>query len=143
MSSHLQRILDLVRRTGDTMVVVEKDSDEGFVVMDLHKYEILQDSEFESDPPSELQPTTPDIWDVMSEGKNHSETWDPDNLSEDEMVNLEKQYEEFAKRNVKEAIESVAPVKTPPDLPLPRGGAQDSKKDEDFGEEQFYLEPVE
>ncbi|MBI5794100.1 hypothetical protein HZA87_03375 [Candidatus Uhrbacteria bacterium] len=135
MSNHLQRILDLVGRTGDTMVVVEKDSDRGFVVMDLAHYEDLR---VFFAPTSNLQPPTSNIWDVMPEAKNPQETWDPDNLTEDEMVNLEKQYEEFAKRNVKEAIQetqtvqkTVEPVK-PPEV----------KKDEDFGEEQFYLEPV-
>lgn len=122
------------------MVVVEKDSDIGFVVMDLDQYEMLLDSQsgFEDvvHPTSDPRPPTPDIWDVMPETKNQSETWDPDNLSEDEMVELEKQYEEFAKRNVKEAIEE---VQKPVEVPKP----PEVKKDEDFGEEQFYLEPVE
>lgn len=123
------------------MVVVEKETDEGFVVMDLSAYEMLMEPHVHE--PQEEKEDPLDIWDVMPEAKNQSETWDPDNLSEDEMVELEKQYEEFAKRNVKEAIEEVAADKTPPSLPLARGGASESKKDEDFGEEQFYLEPVE
>ncbi|MFA4845951.1 MAG: hypothetical protein WC654_05320 [Patescibacteria group bacterium] len=136
------------------MVVVEKDSDEGFVVMDLHQYEILHDSGFESDltsPPDRrtvvragnLQPPTPNIWDVMPDAKNQGETWDPDNLSEDEMVDLEKQYEQFAKRSVKEAIGEiqVQPMIEPEASEHPEPPV--SKKDEDFGEEQFYLEPVE
>lgn len=137
MSSHLQRILDLVRRTGDTMVVVEKDSDNGFVVMDLSQYEMLMEPHTHSEITDE--DSTPDIWDVMPEAKNKSETWDPDNLSEDEMVDLEKQYEAFAKRNVKEAIEETQTQVKPAEASRPA----EMKKDEDFGEEQFYLEPVE
>jgi hypothetical protein len=129
MSNHLKRILDLVRRTGDTMVVVEKDDDTGFVVMDLAKYEILQDSAGTPASTSRFQPPTSHIWDVMTDAKQEAETWDPDALSEQEMLDLEKQYAAFAKKNVQEAVKDQKP--------------SESKKDEDFGEEQFYLEPVE
>ncbi len=117
------------------MVVVEKESDQGFVVMDLNHYEMLMEPHIQDSHEKKEDPL--DIWDVMPEAKTQSETWDPDNLSEDEMVELEKQYEEFAKRNIKEAIAETQ-VKQPEE---PK--SQDAKKDEDFGEEQFYLEPVE
>lgn len=118
------------------MVVVEKDQDQGFVVMDLDQYEVLLDSQIIS--PTRPESSTPNIWDVMPEAKEQGETWDPDSLSEAEMAELEKQYEQFAKRNVKVAIQETQTGPTPVEPPKP----PETKKDEDFGEEEFYLEPV-
>lgn len=146
MENHLKRVLSLVRKTGDTMIVVDKDGQESFVVMDLDQYEMLLDAQFmeedwddgileEGVQEEEIQPESkktmgPDIWDVMPEAGDEGETWDVDQLSQEEFSNLEKQYEAFASRHVKEAIEEtkIVPKK---------------KEDDEYGEEQFYLEPVE
>lgn len=142
MENHLKRVLGLVRKTGDTMIVVDKDGQESFVVMDLDQYEMLLDAQFMGedrddgmDEEEEVQPQPkstkgPDIWDVMPEAGEEGETWDIDQLSQEESADLEKQYEVFASRHVKEAIEE---TKTAPE----------KKEDDEYGEEQFYLEPVE
>ncbi|MBI4591826.1 hypothetical protein HY733_00015 [Candidatus Uhrbacteria bacterium] len=51
MENHLKRVLNLVRKIGDTMVVVDKDGSDSFVVMDLDRYEMLLDAQdgFEDD----------------------------------------------------------------------------------------------
>ncbi|MCR4314329.1 MAG: hypothetical protein NUV84_03725 [Candidatus Uhrbacteria bacterium] len=146
MVDHLKRVLGLVRKTGDTMIVVDKDGQESFVVMDLDQYEMLLDAQFmgedwddgmvEGESSEEVlqpQPKTsagPDIWDVMPAAGEEGETWDIDQLDQEEFADLEKQYEAFASRHVEEAIEK---TKTAPK----------KKEDDEYGEEQFYLEPVE
>lgn len=135
MENHLKRVLALVRKTGDTMIVVDKEGRESFVVMDLDQYERLLNTPSieippEASPTSHLSPPTSNIWNVMQEAGEEGETWDIDQLSEQELQALEKQYQEFASKNVKEAIDE---AKTPPK----------KKEDDEYGEEQFYLEPVE
>ncbi|MEK7619693.1 MAG: hypothetical protein AAB413_00425 [Patescibacteria group bacterium] len=146
MENHLKRVLSLVRKTGDTMIVVDKDGQESFVVMDLDQYEMLLDAQFvdedwddgmveEDVEEAEAEPTSktamgPDIWDVMPAAGEEGETWDIDQLDQEEFADLEKQYEAFASRHVKEAIEE---TKTAPK----------KKEDDEYGEEQFYLEPIE
>lgn len=132
--NQLQRVLDLVARTGDTMVVVEKESEKAYVVMDINRYEDLLDvnvSEISAEEESTaLENKTPkkddslDIWDVMPEAQSDAQTWDPQQLSGQEIKELEKQYDQFAAKTVEET-------------------GTKKKQDEDFGEEQFYLEPVE
>lgn len=146
MENHLKRVLSLVRKTGDTMIVVDKDGQESFVVMDLDQYEMLLDAQFVGEDwddgmaeeeveeeEAQLKPKSangPDIWDVMPAAGEEGETWDVDQLNQEEFADLEKQYEAFASRHVKEAIEE---TKTAPK----------KKEDDEYGEEQFYLEPVE
>ena len=151
MENHLTRVLRLVQKTGDTMVVVDKEGADAFVVMDLDQYELLLDSQLalNEDPEiqlekSEKEDRLPDIWDVMKSSDEDGETWDIDQLSEGELAELEKHYEAFANRHVQEAIEETVDQ---------TGGRKDDSKelennegpavDDEYGEEQFYLEPVE
>ncbi len=129
MKDTLRRILDLVRKTGDTMVVTDQEGEDVFVVMGLEQYEFLID-----ETPRQFNTATasksaePEIWDTMKSAGEEGETWDLAQMSEEELSELEEQYRQFAKRNVETAIEE------PSEKP---------KKKNDFGEEQFYLEPVE
>lgn len=41
--SQLNRTLKLVRRTGDKVIILDRDSDEAFVLMDLDNYEMVLD----------------------------------------------------------------------------------------------------
>jgi hypothetical protein len=130
MENHLKRVLALVRKTGNTMIVVDKEGQESFAVMDLNQYERLLGSPV---TPTQSQPTAtkvPDIWDVMQEAGEEGKTWDVDQLNEQELADLEKQYHEFASKSVKEAIVESKSV-------------EQKKPDDEYGEEQFYLEPVE
>ena len=147
MENHLKRVLNLVRKTGDTMVVVDKDGDDSFVVMDLDQYEMLLDSHKDL---SDLSPEAPgggkppanqdsaNIWDVMQEAGEEGETWDVDQLNDEELADLEKQYQDFASRHVKDAIVEATSENT-----KIHEKPQKNKEDDEYGEEQFYLEPVE
>lgn len=135
MNDQFRRILDLVRRTGDTMVVTDPDGDDVFVVMDLEQYELMLDMAEFSEGSEELETTaeSPDVWETMKPAGEDGETWDVSKMNEEELADLEEQYRQFAQRNVKEAIETKETPKN-----------QEKKPDsEDFGEEQFYLEPIE
>ena len=122
MTDQFRHILDLARRTGDTMIVTDPDGGDVFVVMDLDKYESLLGTEIKEK----------DLWDVMKPANSDSKTWDMDEMNEQELAELEKQYHEFANKNVEKAIEENTPkIEEKP------------KEDDNFGEEEFYLEPVE
>lgn len=155
MENHLKRVLKLVRKTGDTMIVVEKDTDESFVVMDLDRYESLIDSSkfpsgnvvFEENKAEASPLKNVAIWDVMQDSGTEGETWNLDQLSDEELLHLERQYEEFAKRNVQEAVKETvkqqqkAVKDTNENIELTE--ETDEVDDNEYGEEQFYLEPIE
>ncbi|MBI2473854.1 hypothetical protein HYV70_04875 [Candidatus Uhrbacteria bacterium] len=151
MEQHLKRVLNLVRRTGDTMVVVDKDSEDAFVVMDLDRYEHLLDEtsfledDFDEDIDdsserlvfSEDSEPEPSIWDVMQSADGEGQTWDLQDLSKEELSDLEKNYKEFADRHQTKTIpESEPQTKKEQEI-------VEKKNEEEYGEEQFYLEPIE
>ena len=137
MENHLKRVLNLVRKTGDTMVVVDKDGNDSFVVMDLDRYEMLLDAQIQTE--SEGKPAVgANIWDVMQEAGDEGETWDIDQLNEEEFADLEKQYQAFARGHVEETQK----FQKQEEIPDVENVAKNSDEDE-YGEEQFYLEPVE
>ena len=161
MKDQLKRILGLVRRTGDTMIVTDPNGEDVFVVMDLDQYEMLLDAVQNEDPleisedeledfpweePSALanfaepSQSTPDIWETMKPAGVEGETWDMSKMSEKELKNLEDQYKTFAAQSVSEAIEETA-IATAPTEPIEQPKKEENE--EDFGEEQFYLEPIE
>ena len=162
MKDQLKRILNLVRRTGDTMIVTDPDGENVFVVMDLDQYESLldvasnddiddladdlepQDENFSWIEPTDsidlsaLAKNSPDIWETMKPAGDPGETWDMTNMSESELKNLEDQYKAFAAQSVAEAIaETAKPEAEKMEIP------KKDEKEEEFGEEQFYLEPIE
>ena len=162
MKDQLKRILKLVRRTGDTMVVTDPNGEDVYVVMNLDQYENLLDAsetgstdetfsskeeEFywtEPETPSIPQistDSTPDIWNTMKPAGEDGDTWDMTTMSEQELANLELQYKEFAAKSVSEAIlDTNQPLA---DLEAEEANTPETKaNDEDFGEEQFYLEPI-
>lgn len=151
MDSQLQRILDLVRRTGDRMVVTDPNGEDAYVVMDLDSYEdmvdfheaFLGDSEEEVPIDHEMldieasDEEVPDIWDVMQPASEESgETWNYEAMGEQEQKDLEQQFAEYqANKTVKP--QNFAEVSGNRDSETP------VEDDDDFGEEQFYLEPIE
>jgi len=123
------------------MVVVDKDGNDSFVVMDLDRYEMLLDAQIQTE--SESKPAVgANIWDVMQEAGDEGETWDIDQLNEEEFADLEKQYQAFARGNVEEAVEETQKFQKQEAVPDVENIAKNSDEDE-YGEEQFYLEPVE
>lgn len=163
MNENFKRILDLARRTGDTMIVTDPDGQDAFVLMDLDQYEMLMDVDHAIDPyadgdwsdvdemagydlideeQSDFVPVSeviaeqaPDIWQTMQSAGEKGETWDVASMSESEILELEKQYRNFTNQGVEEAIEEEAKQTIPP--------VKKQQNEDDFGEEQFYLEPIE
>jgi len=164
MKNHLNRVLNLVRKTGDTMIVVDKDTDDAFVVMDLDQYELMldtrigyedewQDEDFNENIRNDSEvvvqpPQEADIWNVMQGAEDDGETWDINQLSEGEFAELEKQYQAFVNRHVEEVIDQ---NKTEIPIEEPEVESTEQKKleieknemEDEYGEEQFYLEPIE
>lgn len=124
MTEQFKRILDLVRKTGDTMVVIDPDGKDVFVVMDMRKYEKMLETETVAGAVEAEEVGESDIWEAMKPAGEKGETWDLSKMNENELKNLEDQYRQFSEKTVKEAIQKKA----------------DS---DDFSEEAFYLEPVE
>ena len=166
MKDQLKRILKLVRRTGDTMVVTDPNGEDVYVVMNLDQYENLLDlneesvfvdgesgecNDSEEDfswMPSETSrnseistDSAPDIWSTMQSAGENGETWDTSIMSDEELANLERQYKEFAEKSVSEVIsdQSSSIGELIPEEPKK---LETPLNEEDFGEEQFYLEPI-
>lgn len=169
MKDQLKRILNLVQKTGDTMIVTDPNGDDVYVVMGLDQYENLRnidvfEPELEMDElegyrqsfpqsPSawgnmvetdELETVgdviekNPDIWSVMKPAGEEGETWDLEKISEDEAVRLEEKYKKYTQEQIVPSFpEAVSEAKTEEITP------KLAENQDEFGEEQFYLEPIE
>ncbi len=176
MDKQLRRILNLVRKTGDRMVVTDANGDDVYVVMGLEQYENLvipnenagnshglpseasqsegwwnecepEEEEGRVGPPSVAAVSVPpstttapppsDIWEAMTPAGSESETWDISTMSDSEKIDLEKQFENYQQEKGRAIVpEADKPVEQAPVV-------KTDQKEEDFGEEQFYLEPIE
>ena len=128
MKHPFQRLLNLVRKTGNHVVISDFEGEEMYVILPFAQYENLLNGEDDVEPPNvdDLQknvqsmatpPPVRTIWEAMPDAKNPTkETWQPNPASVEEQEEIKKQYEQFKKQ---QRLESEA------------------------GEEQFYLEPVE
>src|SRR3989338_5379463 len=112
MKDQLKRILNLVRKTGDTMIVTDPDGEDVYVVMGLDRYEDLRNETGFDEEMAE------DEWNRFEEEQKRLGDWDANS--------------DFLSKN-EEPEESVVKKITP----------KLAEKEEDFGEEQFYLEPIE
>lgn len=171
MTDQLKRILNLVRKTGDTMIVTDPNGEDVYVVMGLDQYENLReienfDPEMEMDdlegytPPSypaernwtwddspvempeedgdDLLEKTPDIWSTMRPAGEEGETWDLTKMSDDEVVDLEEQYKKYAQAPEMSIVPEVKIEPKTEEIP-----PKLAENEDEFGEEQFYLEPIE
>ena len=118
--NNFKRILDLVRRTGDKLVVTDSDGEEAVVVMDLDEYELLLseaglfESDFDQDLVDDFDPAEIDF--------------DPSTIDEDFM------------------FEDSPPPELTNDLDAQINANLSDETDEesdDQADEQFYLEPIE
>jgi len=158
MNNNFERILSLVRRTGDKIVVFEKETDSAYVVMDFDEYELMVDvqddlcaivghdpydsGDFDESSEEDIEENEEEddevnVWDVMQDAGNAGETWDPASLSDNELVELEEQYQAFANRHVQDAIDETQTKEVVSE------SNNKPESDDEFGEESFYLEPVE
>ena len=172
MDQTWQRLLKLVRRTGDRLVVTDPSGREPVVLMGLEQYEMLvtpgaNDSleDFEADrtpfaeqsidfdfpdalasediwtTPNETEviansPKPTDIWEAMPEAKDTAETWNISGLSAAESEQLKNEYEQFKKDKPDNSENGKIP-------PMRADRPATTPPADDFGEEQFYLEPIE
>jgi len=135
--NNFKRILDLVRRTGDKLVVTDPDGEQAFVVMDLDEYEILLEEN------GLIEPYCGDE-DMFGDFK-------PDDLDEDFLFDdvVESELDqEFAPEPPPELLDQLGTdlVEEESDLDAKINAnlSEDQpKKSDDEPEEQFYLEPVE
>jgi hypothetical protein len=172
MKDQLKRILNLVQKTGDTMIVTDPNGEDVYVVMGLDQYENLRNTEFFdpetelSDLESHLPPTSSfpndvswveegevavsvkediphgekssDIWASMKPAGEDGETWDLTKMSEDEVIDLEEQYKKYTQEpelpHLSEISSEAVNKEISPKL---------EENEDEFGEEQFYLEPIE
>jgi len=147
MDQQFKRIIDLVRRTGDRLIVTDTDGKNSYVIMDLDQYELLVDleSEFlEEETPDFYTENKPqgeknkessnqapeDIWQAMKPANQpNNETWDINKISNEDREEVVNQYNNYRnKQNKKENI-SEENTKNP--------------VDQNIDEDQFYLEPIE
>lgn len=170
MNYQFKRLLDLVRRTGDRLVVTDPNGEDAYVLMGLEAYENLavrplselgmqgrlrdfeddfsddyydededyKDEDFalksdwgipdglptsEAEGPVSQKPSeasTKEIWEVMPPAGSGSETWNQEKFGREEKKLVAEEFEnpEFSRKPAE-------------------------KEDNEPGEEQFYLEPVE
>lgn len=170
MDKQFRRILDLVRRTGDRMVVTDSDGENVYVVMDVEAYEALVEmegqvfdqlassqpaqtpdignhSEIQARPSEDVQAVSaqaePRVWDHMATERGQ-ETWDISQLSPEELADLEQKFAEHSNKMKKAAQQEVSTNVTVEDSGTETGeNAGQNDDEDDFGEEQFYLEPIE
>lgn len=163
----MRRILDLARRTGDRVIVTDPEGKEAFVLLSLDAYEALLvktvskqapakppvsiPTERVSEPVRRPQPRSrpeeedggppPDIFDLMAGPGD--ETWDLAHMSSEELGQAEVAFRAAEQRrhtlrralgNEQSAVQSQKTTRQPVPRPV---------VDDTFGEEQFYLEPIE
>ncbi len=153
--AQLNRVLDLVRRTGDRCVILDKESDAVFVMMDVGEYEfLLNDSHQEKDI---------DESDMVERANRELSYWRSRQAGE--AVEIDHSEEELAEEGEEAAEETQVEKEVEPDnielkyvateniLSSGIGQvmqAEQSEGEEDLSEvpddgeeERFYLEPVE
>ena len=161
MDQQLRRLLALAKRTGDRLIITDPDGLQTYVLMGLDQYESLMGLKAKisstnlpvkerpisrsvkaAPPASEFPPliedvdedeVPTDIWDVVAPADRVNETWDLAKMSQEERLNVQKQFELY--KNREKAKNQPPIVASQPVSPV--------IDEDDFGEEQFYLEPVE
>src|SRR3989339_309075 len=123
MTNQFQRIFDLIRRTGDRMVVMDPKGDQTFVIMDIDQYEMLLDLTSHTE-------------------EKEAETWDLSKTGEEEMREFEIAYQQFLREKSEKISKKIDKEEV---ISVDRKNTWETteKSDRDFGEEQFYLEPIE
>lgn len=163
MTPQFRRLLDLVRKTGDRLVVTDPEGDDVFVLLGLDAYEaLLSDGSAPAPrppaptPPAPYSPHPPvpapepesipphDIWDAMAPAGAEGGTWSAGDLTPDELLAAGFSVMPDPEGPVSPQESDILPVS--PEAILPHEEAKIPQKNEDsdeFGEEQFYLEPIE
>lgn len=126
MDDTFKRILALARRTGDRLIVTDPDGKEAFAILSLDQYEELLGGP-KDEPGLPLPPPPAPVEDVSP-------------LVPADLVIPPPPLEPTVSTPIP-AISSPSSPSDPSNLPI--GIPIPLKEDPEFGEEQFYLEPVE
>lgn len=146
-NDQLQRVLRLLRRTGDRGIVLDAETSEVFVLMDADGYEeLLDDAEIVDLPP--LAPADGAVSEDEDDGEGDFVLDDLIDLQEAAVVTDQPvKTEQPVARSVKPDLEKLsfenAWPKTPERAVLKEESLTDVPEDEPGEEEKFYLEPVE
>lgn len=174
MDMQFKRILNLVRRTGDRMVVTDPNGEDTYVIMGFDAYEALMEAQeyvddLETGAFDPMEPSLPAhahatespaaseeinideavahdlrVWEAMKAANEPGETWDVAKLSLDEKQQVQETYQAFQEERQKPEVTQIPEQKPQMPSSSPAAEASSKKSDEDEpGEEQFYLEPVE
>ena len=152
MNRQLKRILDLVRRTGDRMVVTDPDGEEAYVIMGLEQYEeILEAVEHhhhahaldeEEDDEAWVPEWKPEDYGDLVATEPEAESRPSERVSEasqaDDLPGELKQAVEHDLAILeawRQETENAAGLATPE--------KSDTEPKNDDDEERFYLEPIE
>ena len=113
MADNLRRLVELAQKTGDTLIVTDKNGHEPVVIMDVAKYEALLDIGYETGAHDLSYQESPSNAPIMDDFEVPMEEYQPDLKEEAPIV-----------------VEELNPEVGPND-------------DDEDGEERFYLEPIE
>ncbi|MEK7665951.1 MAG: hypothetical protein AAB337_03705 [Patescibacteria group bacterium] len=147
MKPQFQRILDLVKRTGDRMIVTDADGSSAYVIMGLDQYEYLLDHS-----EARLSDFSDSAYDKASAGMDFDQnhlvgdlTPDDGDVGEEVLTQVNGVQEDEIPKDLKKAVEHDLAIIESWEKTRSQEEAQKSKKKVDTGidEERFYLEPVE
>jgi PHD/YefM family antitoxin component YafN of YafNO toxin-antitoxin module len=133
-NSQLNKVLNLVKRTGDKVVILDNESDNAMVMMGLDAYEKILNNQDSIEDLSEEQ--------LLERINRDIAIWRSYNEKENEAhVSSESDDAKFIKLAEKEAQEPVMETEI---QEIPKIEEEDLKNmAEDEEEEKFYLEPIE
>jgi hypothetical protein len=120
MADNLRRLVELAQKTGDTLIVTDKNGHEPVVIMDVAKYEALLDIGYETGA--------------------HDLSYHENPSNEPTMDDFQVPMEEYRPETHEEAPIVVEELPTEEPHPVVD---QDNGPDDEPGEERFYLEPIE
>ena len=163
--------MDLVRKTGDRLVVTDPEGEDVFVLMGVDQYEDLlgmkdactlchddvdkgadeyedsgEYSEPEELPPPAIATPPKDIWEAMPPAGAPAETWNVEDLGKEEQEQMAKQYEAYLQGNPVLPEVQASPVALAPEIPIPEQAPKPESPPSSadlYNEDQFYLEPIE
>ncbi len=164
--NQLDRIIRLVKRTGDRFVILDRATDEAMVVMNLNEYEDLLNTTAEVENLAEeemLSRLNHDInrWQEQNEKKTtlpqiqyeetevEAEDEEAEKLPElDNLANFSQEDEDLEDSELEEIDECLPEIEPVPELtpavvPITNFAEEDLSDLPEGEEEKFYLEPIE
>ena len=134
MNDSFKRLMALARRTGDRLIVTDPEGAEAFVLMGIDEYEGLLDARSAEGDVREEKGSLPVPVAVQN----------VHNVPVVEELSVAKNQEPTSEAKIEIQNPKSEILETPVERQSPDAVPQTSEpKEEEFGEEQFYLEPIE